>query len=105
MTGGHFLIVGISPEIPLWLFSGRALNHSGRPRTAGTGRGRIASSSGGQRKMTLCWSASSMGFPIGHGCHVRLRLARSRRDNGSLMTLLAYLAYVAMERQQGNTIE
>jgi len=45
-----------------------------------------------------------MGFPIGMVVTFGRDLLDPVRDNGSLMTLLAYSAYVAMERQQGNTI-
>src|SRR5215217_7725276 len=45
----------------VWLnaFCGSVLNQSGRPRTAEIGRGRIPSSSGGQRKTMLCWALSA----------------------------------------------
>src|SRR5262245_5764286 len=61
ITGGHFLTVGtLSPTVSLKALLGSDLNHSGKPCTAGTGFGRIDSSSGGQRKTTLRGSASAI---------------------------------------------
>src|ERR1700730_18341310 len=52
MKGGHFLTVICSVcRTSLNAFVGIVLNQSGIPSTAGIGRGRIASSSGGQRNV------------------------------------------------------
>jgi hypothetical protein len=48
-------------EIALKEFCGKALNQSGNPRTAGIGRGKIFSISGGQRNFTVTWFISSIG--------------------------------------------
>src|ERR1700730_13469883 len=59
MKGGHFLTVICSVcRTSLNAFAGIALNQSGIPSTAGIGRGRIASSSGGQRNVMVGASAS-----------------------------------------------
>src|SRR6516165_5246823 len=52
MKGGHFLTVICSAcVISLKAAAGIDLNQSGSPDTAGIGRGRMASSSGGQRNV------------------------------------------------------
>ncbi len=59
MKGGHFLTVICSAcTMSLKAFAGMLLNQSGMPITAGIGRGRIASSSGGQRNVIVGDSAS-----------------------------------------------
>src|SRR6476646_8104017 len=56
MNGGHFLTVELSsPVVELKDFSGRDLNQSGMPSTAGVGRGRIFSSSGEHRNFSVVW--------------------------------------------------
>src|ERR1700737_394690 len=60
MKGGHFLTVICSVcRTSLNAFVGIVLNQSGIPSTAGIGRGRIASSSGGQRNVIVGDTASS----------------------------------------------
>src|SRR6266571_7677117 len=60
MNGGHRLTVWLgSPSDGLKAFCGIALNQSGRPSTAGIGRGSTDSSSGGQLKMMVLLSAWS----------------------------------------------
>src|ERR1700681_4628522 len=60
MKGGHFLTVICSVcTMSLNAFVGIVLNQSGIPSTAGIGRGRIASSSGGQRNVTVGDTPSS----------------------------------------------
>src|SRR5262245_61227416 len=78
MTGGHFLMVGTSsPLIGLKAFCGKALNQSGRPRTAGMGRGRIPSSSGGQRKTMHGCASLVIVVPLGRGSQDRfIRILR-----------------------------
>src|SRR5215469_15909814 len=52
MNGGHFLTVNCSAcVISLKAAAGIDLNQSGSPDTAGIGRGRMVSSSGGQRNV------------------------------------------------------
>src|SRR5882757_8907992 len=59
MKGGHFLTVICSVcRTSLNAFAGIDLNQSGIPNTAGIGRGRIASSSGGQRNVIVGDGAS-----------------------------------------------
>src|SRR5438045_1393644 len=54
MKGGHFLTVSCSVFMTsLNAFVGIVLNQSGIPKTAGIGRGTIASSSGGQRNVIV----------------------------------------------------
>src|SRR5258708_1954788 len=54
MKGGHFLTVECSAcRVVLKAFCGIVLNQSGSPSTAGNGRGRIDSSSGGQRNVIV----------------------------------------------------
>src|SRR5258708_1703243 len=54
MKGGHFLTVICSVcTTSLYAAAGIDLNQSGIPSTAGIGRGRIASSSGGQRNVIV----------------------------------------------------
>jgi hypothetical protein len=54
MNGGHFLtVISSLLETALKQFCGNALNQSGRPRTAGIGRGKIGSICGGQRNLTV----------------------------------------------------
>jgi len=61
MKGGHFLTVICSvPSTVLKAFWGIVLNQSGSPSTAGIGRGRIGSSSGGQRKVIVVALISSI---------------------------------------------
>src|SRR6202035_2670842 len=59
MKGGHFLTVICSVCMTsLNALAGIVLNQSGIPDTAGIGRGRIASSSGGQRNVIVADTAS-----------------------------------------------
>src|SRR5690348_16391809 len=54
MNGGHFLTVRVSPPtVGLNAFCGSALNQSGSPCTAGTGRGMTFSSPRGQRNVKV----------------------------------------------------
>src|SRR5436305_669944 len=59
--GGHRLRVGCSCcSTPLKARRGIDLNHPGRPCTAAIGRGKMAISSGGQRKVTVSDSSTLM---------------------------------------------
>src|ERR1700735_3391798 len=61
MKGGHFLTVRLSsPMVGLNAFCGSFLNHSGRPSTAGIGRGITFSRPGWHRKVSVIWLAWSM---------------------------------------------
>src|SRR5580704_7049574 len=61
MNGGHFLTVICSLcTMSLKAFAGMLLNQSGIPITAGIGRGRTASSSGGQRNVIVGDGTSSV---------------------------------------------
>src|SRR5579871_2174306 len=65
MKGGHFLTVICSVcTISLNAFAGIVLNQSGIPITAGIGRGRSASSSGGQRNVMVADAASGAAAAI-----------------------------------------
>src|ERR1700720_1449103 len=93
MNGGHFLTVICSVcRTVLKAFCGIVLNQSGSPSTAGIGRGRIGSNSGGQRNVTvmglmLVWSI--IGFRAGPGrghcgyLHFKSIISGSRRTGAA----------------------
>ena len=60
---GWSLVWLVSALAALNAFGGIDLNQSGSPSTAGTGRGRMASSSGGQRKVIVIASIGLMAAP------------------------------------------
>src|SRR5262245_38512935 len=84
MKGGHFLTVICSvPSTALKAFCGIVLNHSGSPSTAGIGRGRIGSSSGGHRKVivmglmsfiVITWAGPAPDLPRVRRTQVRVEL-------------------------------
>src|SRR5215813_1670772 len=115
MTGGHFLMVSnSSPAVGLNALPGIALNHSGSPRTAGTGRGRMASSSGGQRKTILSAFARSVRASFSGSVSIAVslswgvgRLERSTAASSVLRAHTRLAAALQIERCQcaGSTIK
>src|SRR5271154_1302973 len=79
MKHGHFLIVPVSmPTLGLKAFWGIVLNQSGRTSTAGNGRGRMPSSAGKQRNVSVIrfvWSIA----------HYRERIAAAIRNHTKFM--------------------
>src|SRR6266508_1754316 len=68
--GGHFFTVNCSCwNTVLNAFIGMDLNQLGKPCTAGAGRGRIGSSSGGQRKVMVRSSLTLLSIDHWSGLH------------------------------------
>jgi uncharacterized protein (UPF0254 family) len=51
------MVINSLLETELKQCCGKALNQSGNPRTAGVGRGKICSISGGHKNFTVSWFA------------------------------------------------
>src|SRR5262249_38067322 len=72
MKLGHFLTVWVSiPKLGLKTQCGIVLSHSGRPSTAGNGRGTMVSSPGRQRNFNFIAVAWSMAHFPKHGKECR----------------------------------